>query len=84
MIVAFYSIIAYVPLQIKCLRRSGFWRILATIPILLVIPVCVVTVIGLVGKSNLWPIFLIMAAPVATAYLFLLSIIRHFVIKEPT
>lgn len=80
----FSSAVAYVPLQIYTGRKwRGGWRIAAFLPLLLMVPVFVITAIALAQKSNLWPIVLIFAAPFGTAYLVILLVIRHFAISRP-
>ena len=78
--VGFVSAVAYVPLQIYSgLKWRGTWRIAAFLPLLLMVPVFVITGIALAQESNLWPIIMIFAAPFGTAYLIILFIIRLFV-----
>ena len=49
------------------------------VPLLLMLPVFVITGIALAEASNLWPIILIFAAPFGTASLVILFVIRGFV-----
>ena len=71
------SALAYIPLQIYLLRKwAGAWRLAAALPLILMVPVIVVTGIALAKQSNLWPIVLIFAAPVGTGYLLLLMGVR--------
>src|SRR3954463_13890135 len=66
----FFSAVAYLPLQIYSgLKWRGGWRIAAFLPLLLMVPVFVITGIALAQESNLWPIIMIFAAPFGTAYL---------------
>ena len=82
--IGFGSAIAYLPLQIyACPHWRGGWRIAAFVPLLLMVPVFVITGIALAQESNLWPIFLIFLAPVGTAYLVILFVIRRFVTARP-
>jgi hypothetical protein len=76
----FASAVAYVPLQIyACSNWHGGWRVAALMPLLLMVPVFIYTTVALVQQSNLWPIVLIFAAPIGTAYLLILLVIRRFV-----
>ena len=76
--VGFYSAVAYVPLQIYSgLKWRGGWRIVAFVPLLLMVPVFVFTGIAFAQESNLWPIILIFSAPFGTAYLLILFLIRR-------
>src|SRR5438045_8678047 len=76
--IGFASAIAYVPLQLhSVLAWRGGWRIAAFVPLALMVPVFAYTAYALALKSNLWPIVLIFAAPVGTAYLLLLMAIRR-------
>jgi hypothetical protein len=67
--VAIYSIFHYPSLLYRSVRqmRRG-WRVAALLPLLVVIPVVVVTIRGLQQGSNLWPIYLIVLAPVVLLY----------------
>ncbi|HUG92652.1 MAG TPA: hypothetical protein VML55_17560 [Planctomycetaceae bacterium] len=83
--IGFGSAIAYVPLQIHAIRNwRGGWRLGAFVPLLLMVPVFVITVVGLVQESNLWPIYLIFLAPVGTGYLVILLVIRRLVTPRPS
>lgn len=67
--VAVYGIAKYPSLFYRSVKEmQGGWRIAALLPLLVVIPVTVVTIVGLWQGSNLWPIFLIFAAPVLFVY----------------
>jgi hypothetical protein len=69
-LVGFGSAVAYLPLQLYTLiRLQGMWRTVALVPILLMLPVFVVTANAYASESNLWPILLIFALPIATGYL---------------
>ena len=47
---------------------AGGWRVAALLPLLVVIPVVVVTIRDLQQGSNLWPLLLIFLAPVLLLY----------------
>lgn len=50
------SVLAYVVVQVIVLRRaSGFGRVAAALPLLVVVPVFVLNVVNLVLEKNLWP-----------------------------
>ncbi|HEX5472408.1 MAG TPA: hypothetical protein VFW73_11000 [Lacipirellulaceae bacterium] len=83
-LLGFGSALTYVPLQIYTgLRWRGGWRIAGLVPLLLMVPVFVITAIALAEKSNLWPIILIFVAPVGTAYLVILFVIRWKLMARP-
>ncbi len=50
------------------------WRIAAALPLLVMGPVLIFTIIGYIGASNLWPVLLIITVPYAIIYLILLFI----------
>jgi hypothetical protein len=76
--VGFASAVAYLPLQLYTgIRWRGVWRIVALLPILLMVPVFAYTAYALAQESNLWPIVLIFVAPLGTGYLVILVIIRR-------
>ena len=67
--VAFYGVAKYPGLLYRSVRdMQGGWRIAALLPLLVLIPITVVTAVALWQGSNLWPIFLIFAAPVLLVY----------------
>ena len=60
---------AYVVMQLLALARtSGGGRIAAGAPLLVMIPVFVVTAVNFANQSNLWPIPLLLASPIALLY----------------
>jgi hypothetical protein len=46
-------------------QMQGLWRILACVPLIAVAAAVVVSIIGLVQGSNLWPIWLFIIVPPA-------------------
>ena len=58
----------YVVLQVVALKRPGS-RVAGAVPLAVMVPVFVATVVGIVQQSNLWPLLLLMASPVAVLYL---------------
>lgn len=66
---------AYVILQILVLARSSGWsRITAALPLAAMIPIAVITVIDLGQGSNLWPLLLLLASPVALLYVAIIGL----------
>ena len=67
--VAVYGIVRYPGLLYRSVQQMrGGWRVAALLPLLVLIPVLVVTIYGLWQGSNLWPLFLIFLAPVLLLY----------------
>jgi hypothetical protein len=82
--IGFSSAIAYLPLQVYTgISWRGMWRIMALVPILLMVPVFGFTAHAFAQESNLWPLLLIFAAPVGTGYLVVLMVIRRLVTPPP-
>lgn len=70
---------AYIILQFVVIRRStGISRWVAAAPLVFMVPIVVLTVLGLVQESNLWPLLLIFASPVA----FLYVLVTFFVLPK--
>ena len=70
---------AYSILQIVVIRRSsGVSRWVATVPLVFMVPIVLLTVVGLVQESNLWPLLLLFASPVA----FLYVLVAFFVLPK--
>ena len=68
------SVLAYVVMQIIVLRRaSGFGRVAAALPLVVMAPIFLLTVYGLVQQSNLWPLWLLFASPVALLYVLIVA-----------
>jgi hypothetical protein len=62
--------IAYLPLQFYALvRLNGARRWAALLPIFLMAPVAIMTYSAYMQQSNLWPIMIIFASPLAALYL---------------
>jgi hypothetical protein len=63
------TIPAYVVVQIVALMRSsGGSRVAAGLPLFVMVPVFAFTAIALVQESNLWPLLMLFASPVALVY----------------
>lgn len=70
----------YIILQIFVLMRtSGSARVGAGAPLFLMVPVYMFTLFGIVNASNLWPLALLFASPVALLYV----AIATFVYRKP-
>lgn len=73
----FLAFPAYLALQCYTLIRwRRGWRIAAAFPLLLMVPVIVITINAFVHESNVWPILLLVGSPVGLAILIILSIAR--------
>ena len=71
------GLIGYPILQIVAIvKMHGRWRILACLPLVLMLPVLFVTIQGLYQQSNLWPIILIFTGPIVLVYLIVLLIVH--------
>jgi hypothetical protein len=78
------SVLAYVVVQIIVLwRASGFSRVAAALPLLVMIPVFVLTIVNLVLEKNLWPIFLLLASPLALLYVVVAYFMRSAAKQSP-
>ena len=67
------SLVLYLWLQVRAIRRlHGGWRVVGAVPVLFVIPIMVLTIVGLIHRSNLWPIPLVLFMPLAVLYLMLI------------
>ena len=72
------GILAYPILQVIALSGSkGIMRILALMPLAVMIIVFSVTIIGFAQESNLWLILLIFISPIVIIYLFILVIVKQ-------
>ena len=74
------SVLIYPPLQIFALfKLRSLWRFFALLPLLPMGYVLTVTIVAFLHESNVWPILLILIAPLALLYLILLFAIHWFV-----
>jgi hypothetical protein len=72
------TIPAYVVLQVVALMRSsGGSRVAAALPLFVMVPVFALTVVALVQESNLWPILMLMASPVALVYVAVVALLAR-------
>jgi hypothetical protein len=54
---------------------SGGWRKVTLVPAVIMAPVLAYTVLAFAAQSNLWPLLLMLSAPLACLYLVVLSVI---------
>jgi hypothetical protein len=74
--VLWLAVLAYCVLQVVVLvRAKGAMRWAAAVPLLVMVPVVVLTVIALARASNLWPLLLLFAGPVALLYVAVVAVI---------
>jgi hypothetical protein len=60
---------AYIILQFVVIwRSSGPSRWVAALPLVFMVPIFILTVVALIQESNLWPLLLLFASPVALLY----------------
>jgi hypothetical protein len=82
--IGFSAALGYLPLQIIALVKwRGAWRWAAVAPLALMVPVIVYTAYAFAQDSNLWPIVLIFAAPIATFGLGILFVIHYVTTRQP-
>lgn len=57
------------------LRTSGGWRKASLVPAVIMVPIVVYTALAFAAQSNLWPLLMLLSAPLAFLYLIFLSVI---------
>ena len=63
------AIPAYLIMQVVALlRTSGGSRLAAALPLFVMVPVFVLTIIAAAQESNMWPVLMLLASPVALVY----------------
>ena len=68
------SLPGYVALQWYAVRAwAGGWRIAALAPLLIMAPLVLHAMLAFMAQSNLWPLLVILAAPLACLYLIALT-----------
>jgi hypothetical protein len=68
---------AYFFLQLlMAVRYRGRWLVLSLVPLLFMLPLAAHAGLAFAAGSNVWPLLLILASPVAFAYLLILSIVK--------
>jgi hypothetical protein len=70
------TVAVYFVAQCYTLAWRGAWRIAAAVPLVGMIPVIVLTFQEYRQQSNLWPILLLFASPLALLYLIVLMAVR--------
>jgi hypothetical protein len=69
------GILAYPILQFIAIKRmQGGWSVLAYLPFILMTFVFLITIVGFVQQSNLWPLILILVSPLVLVYLVILLV----------
>ena len=72
------TIPAYVVVQVVALLRSaGGSRVAAVLPLFVMVPVFALTAVALVQESNLWPILMLLASPVALLYVAVVAVLAR-------
>lgn len=56
-------------------RTAGGWRKATVAPAVIMVPILAYTVLAFAAQSNLWPLLLLLTAPLAFLYLVVLSVI---------
>lgn len=81
--VGFWSgVLAYPILQFIAVKRMrGGWRVLAYLPLILMVFVFVITIVGFYQQSNLWPLILILVSPLVFLYLVILLVSYSFFVR---
>jgi hypothetical protein len=76
-LVVFASVPVYFVLQgWLAVAWHGRWRLAALVPVLAMAPAVAFSLLALAHGSNLWPILVILLAPLALGYLLLVSVTR--------
>jgi hypothetical protein len=66
---------AYIILQFVVIwRSSGPSRWVAALPLVVMVPIFILTVVALLQESNLWPLYLLFASPVALLYIVIVGL----------
>ncbi len=70
------TIPAYVVVQVIVLMRSSSGsRMAAALPLFVMVPVFIHAAIGLMQESNLWPLLMIFASPIALLYVVVFALL---------
>lgn len=68
---------AYFFLQLlMSLRYHGRWLVLSLVPLVFMVPLVIHAGFALAAGSNLWPVLVILASPVAFVYLVGLAVVK--------
>ena len=72
----FLSVPGYVLLQAALTSRtSGGWRKASLVPAVIIVPILAYTVLAFAAQSNLWPLLMLLTAPLACLYLVVLTVV---------
>jgi len=83
--VAVYGVLRDPDLLCRSVQQiQGGWRVAALLPLLVLIPVLVVTIHGFLQGGNLWPLLLIVLAPVLLLYQVALLALHQWVQHRST
>ncbi len=70
------TIPAYVVVQVIALMRSSTGsRMVAALPLFVMVPVFIHAVVGLVQESNLWPLLMVFVSPIALLYVVMVALL---------
>jgi hypothetical protein len=73
----FLCVPGYFLLQVALARGTSGWRRKATLaPAVIMVPILAYTVLAFAAQSNLWPLLMLLTAPLALLYLVCLSLVR--------
>ena len=61
---------------VTTVRYRGRWRVLSLVPLIFMVPLAIHAGFALAAGANLWPVLLILASPVAFAYLLALVVVK--------
>jgi hypothetical protein len=68
---------AYFFLQLLMVARyRGRWRLLALVPLILMLPLAVHAGLAYAAGSSAWPAFLLLASPIAFGYLLVVGVAK--------
>lgn len=83
-IVGFWGgVLVYPILQFVVIKRtSGGWRVLAYLPLILMVIVFITTCVGFYQQSNLWPLLLILVSPLVLVYLVILLVVQSVILRN--
>jgi uncharacterized membrane protein len=69
---------AYLVLQVVALMRSsGGSQAAAALPLVVMVPVFALSAVALVQESNLWPVLMLFASPIALLYVAVVAVLAR-------
>jgi hypothetical protein len=75
--VLWLCVVGYVFMQaVVLLRASGQSRLFAALPLVAMVPIFVFTAVAYAQESNLWPLTLLLASPLALLYVIAVRIVQ--------